>query len=292
MRTAEVIYPSLNTFSHPKPITALVVEPDIIGPETGLMLFTHGWRGNRFLHQDKMEWAAERYNIVTLSVEFRQSGYDFDAVTGRGSYVPYDTSFYQVFDVLNGLRYMLQQHPNLNRRRIYHYGGSQGGHIALLGTLFAPSTFAWIYTSCALTHTDTKIVHELSGRYFAPWERAIRSPLELAEHIPCPVYLEYGTEDLIVPHESHSLALAARLAQTGRLVRQVEYSGGGHSLAPTTTKLAAFQAMSEHLEWTATTAVDNDFDQGSMVRIPCGNRTLVIDWSKPSADTGLAQWES
>lgn len=291
MNTTELIFPSLNTSSHPKRITALVIEPDVVGPETGVMLFTHGRSGNRFVHREKMEWAAERYNLVTISVEFRQSGFDFDPVGGRGFGVPYDYSFYQVFDVLSALREVLQQRQNINRRRIYHYGSSQGGHIALLGAVYAPATFAWIYVSCPLTHIDDSRLPGV-GRHFASWERTIRSPLELADRLACPVYLEYGTADAIVHCENHGRALAARLEKAGRLARHVEYAGGGHNLAPVTTKLAAFQAMSEHLEWNAGLNGNHDFDQGSVIRISCGDKTFVVDWSKPSTDPALANWES
>jgi len=293
MRTTELTISSINTVTHPKQITALVIEPDIVGSQTGVMLFTHGWRGNRFLHQDKMKWAADRYNVIAVSVEFRQSGYDFDSVHGRGSYVPYDASFYQVFDVLNVLRHVLQQRQNINPRRVYHYGGSQGGHIALLASIYAPATFAWIYVSCPLTHIDdTELIQGLVGRHFAPWELTIRSPLELIDRINCPVYLEYGTADAIVNHETHGLALAVKLAERGHLAHHIEYSGGTHNLTPTTTKLAAFQTMSEHLDWNAELIGNNDFEQGTINHISCGERTLVVDWSKSPTDTTLANWRT
>ncbi len=266
----------------------LVIEPEMITSKTGVMLFTHGWHGNRFQHKEKMEWAAERFDLVTVSVEFRQSGYDFDPVKGLGACLPYDAGFYQVFDVLNGLRHILSQRPQVNHRRVFHYGGSQGGQIALLSALYAPKTFAWLYVSCPLTHIDAKF-QALSGRYFAPWELEVRSPLEMAEGIPCPVYLEYGTVDPTVPHESHGLVLADKLTKSGQLARLIEYEGD-HGLQPATDKLAAFQAMSEFIEWSAEVPQCNDFEQGSLVSVPCAERTLLIDWSKKTEDHTLFQW--
>jgi hypothetical protein len=46
------------------------------------MLFTHGWGGNRFQHEDKMQGAVDAFDLVCVSVEFRQSGYAF----GCGSF--------------------------------------------------------------------------------------------------------------------------------------------------------------------------------------------------------------
>jgi len=108
MRKYEIVYENINVETYLKPISVFVIEPDEINSETGVMLFTHGWGGNRFQHQDRMEYAVENFNVVGLSVEYRQSGYDFNSITGHGSYRPYDASFLQVFDVLNGLRFFLQ----------------------------------------------------------------------------------------------------------------------------------------------------------------------------------------
>ena len=155
----------MNSENYVKPIAVAVIEPDNVDTETGMMLFSHGWGGNRFQHQDKMEYTADRFNLICLSAEYRQSGYDFNPVTGKGSYVPYDASFHQVFDTLNALRHMLDLRPKTNRRRLFHYGGSQGGHIALLSAIYAPQTFAFIYASCPVTHLGRE-QQEWAGRTF------------------------------------------------------------------------------------------------------------------------------
>ncbi len=86
MRPYDIKYLSADNTLFPKPITAFVIEPDSIGPQTGLMLFTHGWGSNRYRHQDRMEYTCETYNLVCVSVEYRQSGYDFDPAKGIGAY--------------------------------------------------------------------------------------------------------------------------------------------------------------------------------------------------------------
>ncbi|MDD3928019.1 MAG: hypothetical protein PHT33_15355 [bacterium] len=119
MKRYEISFASVNSESYPKTITVLTVEPDCLNSDTGVMLFTHGWGGNRFQHLDKMEYTADKFNLVCISAEYRQSGYDFDAISGLGSYRPYDASFYQVFDVLNSLRELLLLKPGINRKRIF-----------------------------------------------------------------------------------------------------------------------------------------------------------------------------
>jgi len=107
VRTFEVTFPNLNTEFYSKCIAALIVAPDKISFSKGAMLFTHGWGGNRFQHQDKMDYTADKFDLICISTEYRQSGYDFDPIRGAGSYVPYDASFYQVVDCLSALRYVL-----------------------------------------------------------------------------------------------------------------------------------------------------------------------------------------
>ncbi|MCD4825087.1 MAG: prolyl oligopeptidase family serine peptidase [Phycisphaerae bacterium] len=290
MQCQEITFSSVNSEHYGKMITALMVEPDKIGPHTGVMLFTHGWGGNRFQHQDKMEWAVDRFDLVCISVEYRQSGYDFDATTGMGAYQPYDASFYQVFDVLNGLRAVLERQPSLNRSRLFHYGGSQGGHIALLSTIFAPQTFAFVYSSSPMTHIDAK-KHESAGRAFAPYELSVRNIIDHADLIRCPVYLEHGTADSNVPCDPHTRALAEKLESLGKDVQVKYYAGGEHDLSPTITKLDAFQAMAPEPMQARTNNEQDDFLAGNIITIPCGEQTLRIDWSQPACDVNLFAWQ-
>ena len=289
MKRYEIIYRTTNGAEGSKPITALVIEPDTIGPETGVMLATHGWGPNRFQHEDKMRVATEEYDLVGLSVEYRQSGYDSDPVGGSGWDCPYDASFYQVLDVLNGLRFLLDSRPQLNRSRLIHYGGSQGGHIALLGAVFAPNTFAGVYASVPGAHIDS-IIAGWAGRTFAPHELAIRNVLDLCDRIQCPVLVEYGTADRDLDCETHSRALVRRLKQTGRLAHEVVYEGGGHDLTPTTTKLAAFRASAPRVLRQWRNSRTDDFLAGRVIEVPAADQVLRIDWSKPLHDASTFTW--
>lgn len=289
MRKHEIIFDSLNTDSYTKPIRALVITPDNLTPNTGAMLFTHGWGGNRFQHQDKMEATADKYDLVCVSTEYRQSGYEHNPVTGLGATRPYDASLYQTLDTLNALRTVLDTTPGLNRNRLFHYGGSQGGHIALLSTIFAPATFAFVYASCPVTHLEPKM-QEWAGRLWAEPELAVRNTLAMADRISCPVYLEYGTADETVPHETHGQVLSEKLRDNGKLARLEVYEGGTHSLEPTITKLEAYERMAPEPLTRLTRSNEDDFLTQSQIEIPAADRTLFIDWSKEPSDPNLLTW--
>ena len=291
MKRFEFTFESVNSDNYTKPITVLVIEPDNITPSTGVMLFTHGWGGNRFQHEDKMLHAADAFDLVCISVEYRQSGYDFNPVTGLGAYRPYDASFYQVFDVLNALRSVLHVRPDLNRNRLFHYGGSQGGHIALLTSLYAPKTFAFIYASSPLTHLDEDI-RLWTGRSFTPDELSIRSVPDHANQIDTPVHVEYGDADLTVNCDRHSRSLQKQLEELGKPNSFILYPGGGHDLMPTTNKLDAFKENVSELMRTRTRENPDDFLDQSVVSIPTPNNKLIIDWSQPTTSLQLFKWKN
>jgi len=290
MRTYEICFRSIGSRNYPTPIVALVVEPDRVGPNTGAMLATHGWGGNRFQHQDKMEYASEALDLVCLAVEYRGSGYAFDPVKGAGWSLPYDASLYQTIDVLNGLRTLLAIRPELNRRRLFHYGGSQGGHIALLSAVFAPDTFACLYAASPIVHLDLPDWASDVGRGFQPHERSARNVLEHADRIRCPVLLEHGTADEVVPHGPHSVALEAKMKSLGKQVSLRLYEGAGHGLEPVTTRLETFREHAVGPMRTLATEGDDDFKAGRVIEIKCADRVLRIDWSKPPESRELLLW--
>lgn len=289
MNTYELVFNSVNSTHHSLPIRVLIIEPPRIDQHTGAMLFTHGWGGNRFQHRDKMEYASSTANVVAVSTEFRQSGYDFNPTTGTGYYVPYDASFMQVFDVINSLRFVLDKMPHLNRSRLFHYGGSQGGHIALLSAIFAPDTFAFVYASCPITAMNDYFIHS-AGRSFAPHELAARDAVACAEAIRCPVYLEHGTADETVPHQ-HSQRMEQRLSELGIPVKAVYYPGGAHNLEPTITKLDAFKHLAPEPMSTCRNDRTDDFTTGNTVSVSCADRTLCIDYRTSLDDMKMIRWE-
>jgi predicted esterase len=290
MRVYDVTFGSLNSEHYAKPVTALVVEPARVGGDSGVLLVSHGWGGNRRDYLPTMEYAASELGLLCLSVEFRGSGYDFDPVTGRGSVRPYDASFYQLFDVLGGLRTVLHLYPAVDRRRIFHYGGSQGGHLALLSAVYAPATFALVYATSAAARFDPVLV-SWTGRAFEPWELAARDAIAQAAAIRCPVVLEHGTADATLPWDTHTRALEERLRALGKDVEATYVEGGGHGLEPVTTRLERFKLLMPPRVASLRSAGQDDFARGSVVRIPCAGRTLVVDWSRPQDSVDLFAWE-
>lgn len=290
MREYEICFRSVNVEDLPAPVVSLVMEPDAVSSRTGVMLFTHGWGCNRYYDRDKIEYTCDRFNLICVSVEYRHSGFAFNPATGKGYLRPYDTSFYQVFDVLNGLRTVLNTYPQINRRRIFHYARSQGGHIALIGAMFAPNTFAALFLSSPITHLDTDIL-TWAGRDFSPAEHSVRNMLEHADHVVCPLFLDHGTNDSDVPHDRHTQALAAQLTSLGREPNVRYYEGGKHDLTPTTTMFEAYTLMVNNSLPQLENPHADAFSNGAIVEIPCSDRILRIDWTKTSEDVGLFSWK-
>lgn len=288
MRRYEITYYSANTEDSTKPITALVCEPDHINEQTGAMLFTHGWGGNRLNEMGKITEACEPYNLVCISVEFRQSGFDFNPSGGGGWDCPYDLSYFQLFDVINGLREVLSLRPGLNTRRLFHYGGSQGGHLSLLSAIVAPKTFAAVYGSCSATFVEPHFL-VWAGREFFPHELSFRSVLDHASNIRCPVFLDHGTMDVEVSCD-HTRKLEAILRSQGTPVEAVYYEGATHMLGPVTNRVEAFKKMSPRF---LPSHVNNEIPElisGEKVTMRCADRTLVIDWSQPPSSAKLMTW--
>lgn len=289
MVTFDIAYSSVNFADYARAITATVILPEVVDGRTGVCLCTHGWAGNRFMYMDTMRYAAERFNVISVGVEFRQSGHAFDPVRGVGSDCPYDASFYQVFDVLSGLRAVLEMYPTIHRGRIFHYGGSQGGHIAMLSSIFAPNTFAFVYATSPVVFMDAK-TQGWAGREFSEDELCIRSLLDQAERLTVPLCLEHGLADDVIPSETHTKALQERLTALGRDV-PVEYvEGGDHMLQPTVTRLEMFKRRAEVPMSMFVREGRDDFAAGTIVEIPCRRKTLRIDWSQAKESAKLFEW--
>ena len=290
MRAFDFSFMSTNTINYAKRITAYVVEPSRIVADTGLLHCAHGWGGNRFQYTELMQDFADRYNLLCLATEFRQSGYDFDSVTGRGADMPYDASHYQVIDCLNAIRETLHLFPGLDRQRMMAFGGSQGGHITMLMALFAPHTFACAISGSGIARMDGTY-SQWAGHTFSADELACRNVIRMASQMRCPVALMHGTADAIVP-DHHTRELEAALRAAGKVdVRAKYYAGAGHGLEPVTDrKTATIEIADDLLKEARRTAID-DFTAGTKIIIPCVSQKLVFDWSKDVAAPDLMRWE-
>lgn len=288
MNEHEICFQSANTVDYSKRIAVYVVEPDEINSQTGIMHFAHGWGGNRYGYREMQKEFANHYNLICIATEYRQSGYDFDAITGNGAAVPYDTSHFQVMDCLNALRKTLALYPTANKQRLISFGASQGGHVAMLMSIFCPRTFAFVVSGSGISHVDQKI-QGWAGRDFSADELAIRDVVRMADRIQCPVALIHGTADTTVP-DSHTRLLEKALKENGKTVRIKYVASGGHSLDPVTTRKAVTKELANDWLKSLVSQQTNDFDSRSKIEIPCVTRKLVIDWSRAMPDSALITW--
>ncbi|MFC1454452.1 alpha/beta hydrolase family protein [Verrucomicrobiota bacterium] len=289
MNESEITFQSANTQNYSKKIFVYAVRPSVVNARTGLMHFAHGWGDNRYQYREMQQEFADRYNLVCIATEFRQSGYYFDSVTGAGADLPYDASHYQVLDCLNSVRKILSVYPVINKQRLIAFGGSQGGHIAMLMSIFAPQSFAFVVSACGVSHADENII-AWTGRDFSPDELAVRDVVRMADRVKCPVALMHGTADKTVS-DNHTRLLEKALKEHGKTVRVKYIEGGSHCLGPVTDRKTVTVELAD--DWLKTMVNErvNDFDQRSRVEIPCVTKKCVIDWSKPPEETTLISWQ-
>ena len=129
-----------------------------------------------------------------------------------------------------------------------------------------------------------------TGRVFTDEEKRIRDAGYLAQFIQAPLFMEHGTADKSVWHEDHTMRIEKIMKDLGKPCHAVYYEGGGHDLEPTTSKLEAFRKMFPLVMETGENPRQDDFAAKSVVVIPCGARSLKIDWSKPASSQTLFQW--
>ncbi len=293
MQKFELSFDSIGcNVTYTKEITILVVAPDKFDDKTGAMLFCHGWGGNRFQHQEFMKAVADKFNLLCLSPEYRMSGFDYAPRSGLGWFKPYDLSFYQTFDALLALRFILRLHTNLNHKRIFVYGGSQGGHIALLSAIYAPNTFAAVYSSSAMVCVPNQPnLAEATGRFFTDAECKVRSVPYLIDRLDTPLFMEHGTGDETVDHALNTAVVEALMKERGKPCEVVYYEGARHDLSPVITKLDAFMRMAPKFLSSCENQRVDDFTAASQITIPCGDKTLSIDWACEIRDPKLLSWQ-
>lgn len=289
MKEYEITFHSCNSENYSKRITVCIIEPHTVSESTGIMHFAHGWAGNRFQYDAMMKDFANRYDLICIATEYRQSGYDFDPATGRGACMPYDFSHFQVIDCLNSLRTVIGMYPRINKKRIITFGGSQGGHISMLMAAFCPNTFALAISACGISHV-TPSWQKKAGRSFSEDDLAVRDVVRMASRIQCPVVLIHGMSDETVP-DDHTRMLQEALRSTGKDVRVKYYKGAGHMLQPVTDRRSSTVELANDLLQNVHDGKQIDFDAESRICIECVNKKFIIDWSKPPNDHTLIQWE-
>ncbi len=124
--------------------------PAGISGNTGLMLVLHNW-GGVYTSPEYVKWCrtfAARYNVVALSVNYLQSGADWE------SFLPYDHGYLQAMDAIGALYTVWTQLKMkgvvFNDRRVYSMGGSGGGNVTQMVMKLAPHTFSCGVDICGM----------------------------------------------------------------------------------------------------------------------------------------------
>ncbi|MHB0934830.1 MAG: alpha/beta hydrolase family protein [Armatimonadota bacterium] len=221
---------------------------------TGFMLLIHGWGndGSTAYAGDSVLFADE-FDLVVTRVEFRQCGREAHHPAPGTTYdVPYDFSKLQAIDCLRAAYATLARYPQLDRSRLYLWGGSQGGHLGAQCLIFAPHLWALAVLTCGvyipMNYERTQaqgFSKDLTtspgggfidcalgpGSAFSEAEEDIRNPYRNAALMPegVPVILLHGTHDDIVDIK-HSVFLYARLLGLRRPVQFYAIEHGDHGL--------------------------------------------------------------
>ena len=236
-------------------IDTYVTEPESgVRGTTGLMLLIHGWGndGSAAYAEDSVHF-ADQFDLVVTRIEFRQSGREAKSPTpGKPYDIPYDFSKLQTIDCLRAALATLARYPQIDRERLYLWGGSQGGHLGAQCLIFAPHLWALAVLTCGVylptTFAETQALGfgmdlratpgcgfaECAlgmGKTFDPAEEDIRSPVRNAALMPegVPIVLIHGTRDEIVDIK-HSVFLYARLLGLRRPARFYAVENGDHGL--------------------------------------------------------------
>ncbi len=125
-----------------------------IGEGTGLMLCLHNWGGiyDQPIYRGWCRTFADRYDVVTVSVNYLQSGPGGHQDHGRVH--PYDFGYLQAMDCIGALyhvrRQLLDAGLSFNEHRVYSMGGSGGGNVTQMVCKLAPRTFACGVDICGM----------------------------------------------------------------------------------------------------------------------------------------------
>jgi hypothetical protein len=135
---------------------------DNINASTGLMLSLHNWGGTHARGTANPDALANRYNVVSICVDYLQSGKNWNA-----GGAPYDCGYLQAIDALRALYFVFQglQDANIpfDSSRIFSAGGSGGGNVTLMVNKFAPRTFTCAIDMCGRARLIDDIAYGLPG---------------------------------------------------------------------------------------------------------------------------------
>jgi predicted esterase len=263
-------------WSQNRDVIGCFLAPERPGARTGFMLVAHGWGNSRFQYREMMLDFSERYNVVCVSPEFRDSGRD-SGLGERGAREPYDGGHLQVADALNCLRRAQTLFPGCDSSRTIAWGGSQGGQIVMLATEFAPATFSLTIESCGITSRLAEF-DELRAHKGERHEAEIRSPILWVDRIRSKVWVFHGTADDVV-NVKHGYALEKTLKSAG-VEHEARYTEGGrHFLDPVTSREAETVKHCSADIMSLRLTGRNDFELESRQRFECAGAVYVASFA-------------
>jgi len=252
---------------------------------TGLMVVLHGLGGNYHQYDAQCESWVNDHNVVTVQLNYR----------GTASPPPgYDLGKYQAIDTLRVVKYMLDKYA-LNKKRVFLWGASAGGNVALHTAKMAPNTFALVAALSAITRPSNESDRLTRGYEADPtggWESFmlggtlkytteewdIRDAQYLAAYLRgVPVFLIHGDQDAIVDLQ-HSADMYSKLIAAGGQVTFVVVKGGDHDFngALDPTENSRFKVTQKYLKTalnTYTTSGALDLDLQTKVAFPTRGAT-------------------
>lgn len=169
-----------------------VVEPPVINQETGLVIWLLGINGDdcRFsfpFDSKQVIWVNNR-NLIIACVFYRNLSY----------FPPYDFGKYQIVDVLRGLGTLIEEYPQINKRRIYLYGGSGGGQLAMQTACVAENIFTEIYSVSGISRITTSYDVAYNGyttdAYGSGWNVDLNFPTTQPSWMPDTEFHRYQAE--------------------------------------------------------------------------------------------------
>ena len=268
--------------------------PDELNEETGLMVVLHGWGGNYHQYDSScIDW-ANRFNVITLQVNYRDSN--------DGSPI-YDFGKYQAIDVLRAMKYVLS-HYRTNDRRIIGWGGSGGGHVILQVGKMAPNTFSCIIECAGITRpTNSSDVEDGlystdrgweamalgKGVSYTTPEYQLRNHQYHADLYNARVLMFHGDDDKVVSVQ-HAYDMADALVEAGKEVQLRIVEGGGHAFAGAidsseTSRLAVTNKYCSDVIETSQTNGLTDFDRKSVISIPTDDGIYYVRYDDPGGVT-------
>lgn len=282
---------------------------------TGLMLCLHNWGGiyDQPIYRGWCRTFADRYNVVTVSVNYLQSGPE--GHQDRGRVHPYDFGYLQAMDCIGALYHvrgqLIEAGVIFDEQRVYSMGGSGGGNVTEMVCKLAPHTFACGVDICGMpglidamafgtgegTHINAGYSRDPESPYFLTDDmRRIRDFGDpehcrlLAEANPAlQIVIVHGVDDASCPvapkMEQFARMTAAGMHVDGRFLTEVDVDG----YAVTTTghpvgrrDLVVMKYADDYLlpngRLAKRSGRENDFQRGGAFEYPGDEGTFVLDF--------------